>query len=77
MTLDVKIITKLDNLAKLVSDMGDHEALCLVNNLKIVPEQPFLKAEYVRYYFKAKHDYKTNSNNPDETLHPKGYGHGV
>ena len=72
MTLDVKVMEKLDGLARATSRDADHEALCLINNLKLEPPQPFLKASYVRYYFQAKRDYKEGRE-----LHEKGYGHGV
>ena len=58
MTLDAKVMKKLDDLAQVLSKDSDHEALCLINNLKLEPPQPHLKASYVKYYFQAKKDYR-------------------
>jgi hypothetical protein len=65
---------RLDGLARATSRDADHEALCLINNLKYDKPQPHLKASYVKYYFQAKKDYKEGNT---EHEHPKGYGHGV
>lgn len=70
MSLDVNVMQQLDKWAELVSDKGDHEALNLINNINPGKTEPYLRSQYVKYYFQAKRDNKTLKEE-------KGYGHGV
>ena len=57
MSLDVKLLAVLDEHAK-ASVNGDklHDgvALDIINNLPVAKERPYLRSEYMKYYFKSK-----------------------
>lgn len=60
MSLDVKVLQMLDRYAKSEEPRNkkDAQALDYINALNNPPSQAYLKAEYIKYYFKAKQDYK-------------------
>ena len=72
MGLDVRVLRMLDRFAvqDVEHNVKDAQALDYINGLPDMPSQRYLRSEYVRYYFKAKAEYKKEQD-------PKGYGHGV
>jgi hypothetical protein len=64
MTLDVRVLEMLDVLAgqDVASNVKDEQAMDYLNEIDLPKDRPGLRTQYVKYYFKAKQDYKASQS---------------
>lgn len=54
MSLNIKALRKLEDLAR---EQSADEALKFIDNIPLAHSQPYLKAEYIKYFYSVKREY--------------------